>query len=787
MNVGNKSQKRRYKEKMRLFSLAFLCGILIFQQFSYLLSLKWIIVNIGFCIFIWIIAKKFSKYIFLFRLLIGILLGLSWCLGYAHYQLSWKLPTELEGKTVLIQGQIHSLPSFSSHRVYFLFYLNQMTFANKQYPAHALIRLSWQVANPPPLSVGDQWQFSARLKKIHGLQNPNGFDYEAFAFQAGIRATGYIVKSNHNVLINSHWYHEPINRIRQRLKEKMVHALLPSQTSHWIIALALGERESISQDQWQILRNTGTNHLMAIAGLHIGLMAGFIFALVTWIWRRIPIATLILPAQQAGAIAALIMALIYSSLAGFSLPTQRACMMLTVGLIGLLARRYVMAWQAFSVALLGVLLLNPLSVLSESFWLSFVSVAFIIYGMGGRLGQEGAWWKWGRIQWVIALGLIPLGIGLFQQFSLIAFVANSIAIPWVGFLIVPLTLVGCFLLFFSAKLGGGLLLIADKLLSVLWKLLAFFAHLPWASWHWVVPQTSSVIFACLGVAILLLPAGFPGRWLGCIWLLPLIFYHPSIPKLGEAWLTVLEVGQGLAIVVQTHRHILVFDTGPRFSEEYDMGESVVTPFLYSLHAKKIDSLVISHGDNDHIGGANALKNYFTILSTQTSALSQMASFHPTACVRGDTWEWDNVNFKFLYPPMENLNLKNNSSCVLRISIGNKHILLTGDIEKLAENYLLENEVSSLPADILIVPHHGSKTSAVVSFLQQVKPKIAIFSIGYRNRYHFPHQSVIEKYQRLGTTLYDTVQNGAIQFKLSPNQTLSSPSLYRINHFHYWQA
>jgi competence protein ComEC len=756
---------------MRTWTLAFLIGILLLQQFTFLPSQHWVIIGIasGF-----LLEYFFGKKFLTIRLLSAVLFGFVWSLWYAHAILAWSLPKNLEGQTIQISGYIAAIPNQSAHRTAFLFKLKKI----QAHPVNAFIKLSWQNA-PIKLHAGEQWQFKVRLKRIHGLMNPGGFDYEAWAFQEGIRASGYIVASGENQLLSHHWYHYSLHQLRQKLLEKIEMNLPLSNTSAWISALALGERQNISAEKWEVLRKTGTNHLMAIAGLHIGFMAGFIFFLVEWSWCRIPPFTLRFPAQYAGALGALGIALIYSAMAGFSIPTQRACIMLSIVLVMLLMRRVSIAWHSWCMAMLCVLVLNPLSVLTESFWLSFGSVALIIYGVSSRLRPKGLWWKLGRIQWVIALGLIPLSIWLFQESSIISFIANSIAIPWVGFIIVPLTLAGCVLLLFSIKLGTFVLILADKMLALLWLVLSYLAHISWAAWHQVIPQPGILLVACIGVVILLLPAGFPGRFFGIVWFLPLIFYHYPTPKAGEVWFTLLDVGQGLSAVLQTKNHVVVFDAGPKLSEDYDMGESVVTPFLRSLGVKKIDLLIISHGDNDHVGGAGALFKHFKVLATQTSDPSKLLPITSQFCLQGQTWEWDKVNFSFLYPSADTLNLNNDSSCVLRVTDEKqKHFLLTGDIEKFAENYLLQTEFDNLTADVLVAPHHGSKTSAVNAFVDKVNPHYVFFPVGYRNRYHFPSTNVLEKYAKLNTQSFSTVEGGAIQ-------VVKTPVLYRLTQGHYW--
>lgn len=758
---------------MIVFSLLFLIGDLLLQQFKKLPNEGWVIVILLFSLLLFFPRNKSLKK------LAALALGFAWTLFYAHDELSWVLPDALQGKTVIATGYIASIPNTAAQNTVFLFSLKKI---NNQ-SASGLVKLSWRYPQQK-LFVGDKWQFAIRMKKIHGLMNPGGFDYEAWAFQEGIKAQGYIVGNNDNQIISHHWYHDPVNRIRQSLKEKIVALLPQTETSPWITALAVGERQNISQENWEVLRNTGTNHLMAIAGLHIGFMSGMMYFIASFISRRIPRFPLKIPAQHVGSIAALLMALIYSALSGFNIPAERASIMISIFLIVSLLRRKMPAWHTWSIAVLIVLILNPLCVLSDSFWLSFGSVALIIYGVSGRLHPTGLWWKWGRIQWVIAVGLIPLSIALFQQISLIAFVANSIAIPWVACIIVPLSLLGCFCLLFSMKLSAIIFILADKNLALLWKVLAWFSHLPWATWYQFVPSIGIVILACAGVILLLLPKGFPGRWFGLIWLLPLFLYRPSLPKVGEVWFTLFDVGQGLAALVETNQHILIFDTGARLSDNYDMGESVIIPYLHVIHANAIDMMVISHSDNDHIGGSFAILKQIPVKEIKTSVPEFFSKEKASFCLQNQSWNWDGVEFKFLSPTQDKLDRDDNSSCVLKISTTSQSILLTGDIEKQAEKDLVINESPTLKSTILVAPHHGSKSSAEESFLTAVDPEYVLFPVGYRNRYHFPNALVVARYHALGAKEFDTVNDGAIQFKLFAN-TVSSPELYRLNHWHYW--
>ncbi len=764
---------------MVLFSLFFLMGILILQLWT-----RWpgneVWVIVGIMVAFLFLFKKNQRY---FKYVIPFLLGFVYAGRYASNQLQWTLPPGYEGKPLEIVGIIDSLPHSKPQQTSFKFFIKKIQFENKIEPVHAIVQLSWKTS-AQNLQVGDEWCFTVYLKKIKGLMNPGSFNFETQSFQEGVRATGNIV-TTHTQFRNSHWYHHPLDRVRQHMKNLIQENLPKSSTSSWITALAIGEREGISQEAWEVLKNTGTNHLIAIAGLHIGLMSALIFSVITWLWRRLPRFMLILPAPHAGAIAALILALVYSAMAGFSIPTQRACIMLSLFLLTFLFRRKILAWQFFSLALFFVLFFNPLCVLTASFWLSFTTIAFIIYGVRGRLAPVGFWWKHGRTQWVITLGLIPLGIGFFQQCSWISFIANSIAIPCMGFLVLPLTLLGCFFVLFSEKAGCSLFFLADKILSVLWILLTYLSHLSWSTWYQVIPGTAFILCAFAGMIILLLPLGFPGRWLGVIGLLPLLLYKPAVPAIGDVWLTVLDVGQGLSIVIQTHRHLLVFDTGARMSERSDMGENVVVPFLHTLAATHIDRLVISHGDNDHIGGSAAVLKQFPTYLVQSSVPQQFINVPASLCLRGEKWEWDQVKFEFLYPTIDRLGLNNDSSCVLRVTSGIHHVLLTGDIEKIAENDLTQYLADELSADILVAPHHGSATSAVDAFINDVHPRIVLISTGYRNHYHFPNPKVVQKYHEMGAETFNTAETGAIHLEIS--KQISAPSLYRVNHHHYWSS
>lgn len=760
---------------MFLFALSFLCGDVFLQNFStlpgkILIYFFWI----ALFVFFFFYSKKY------FYILIGLLLGFSYTAWYAQSILSSTLPKEMEGRTIRVGGTIASLPIVENQQISFIFALKNLEFKNQSIPIKINARLTWH--NPPlPLKVGDQWQLTVRLKQIHSTQSPGSFDYEAWALQKNIRASGSVLVKMDNHYLQHTPYHYLLDQWRQKWLEKLKSILPQSPTSPWLLALILGERTGIPAADWQVLRKTGTNHLMAIAGLHIGLIAGFVYCIINFIWRRIPILMHYFTAQEASAFVSLFIAIFYSALAGFSLPTERAVIMLTVFVVMMVLRRPVHHWYSWSFALLIVLMMNPLSVLAESFWLSFATIALIIYGMSNRLSPKGLWWHYGRVQYVIGIGLIPLTLFFFQEASLISLFVNAIAIPWLGFFILPFCLLAAFFLFLTPMLSHWCLVIADKSLSMLWVVLTWCSHLSFASWHIAFPNFTIFFITMMAFLFILLPAGCSLRWLACIWFLPIVLYQPPLLKPGEIKLSLLDVGQGLSVLVQTKTHALIYDAGPKYLNR-DSGEDILLPFLRLQHLPRIDMLVISHGDNDHIGGAASVLHAFTVKSIYTSVPEKLSLSH--FCLAGSHWEWDGVHFSFLYPSLQQLQQGNNSSCVLSIRNSKERILLTGDIEKEAENELVKNNSKELPATILVAPHHGSKTSVVPEFVRAVHPEIVLYATAYHNRYHFPHETVVKAYHLFGAQQFNTAETGTMQLSLKQDEARVI-EWYRASHKRYW--
>jgi competence protein ComEC len=369
------------------------------------------------------------------------------------------------------------------------------------------------------------------------------------------------------------------------------------------------------------------------------------------------------------------------------------------------------------------------------------------------------------VQWVCFLGLLPITLLYFQQISLVMFFANALAIPWVGFVIVPLCFLASVMMLIHPILAYVLFSLVGYLFWPLWKILTWMGALPYATWHHIMLSPLIFVSSMLAVILFLAPRGWPARYLGFIFVLPLFFCSPEKPRAGEVWLTVLDVGQGLATVIQTRDHTLVYDAGPKTYGGFDSGESVVLPYLRRIRLKRLDMMIISHTDNDHLGGASAIALAIPTLAILTSNPTKLSAFSAKNCAEGQEWNWDGVAFRMLNPPENEAYLGNNSSCVLQIRAGNQAILLPGDIEKAAEERLVGAYGYTLKSTVLVAPHHGSKTSSSEVFLAAVQPLDVIAANGFYNQFKFPSRLVLARYAAFHAKLHDTATQGAIQVRI----------------------
>lgn len=714
-----------------------------------------------------------------------LVIGFFWAAWRAELALSPQLPRELEAQTILVEGTVLDMPTRSASGILRLQLLVERMDAGSGWQDFQVrARLGWYETTQQP-GTGERWQLAVRLKRPHGFANPGGFDYERWLFQQRIRATGYVREDARNRKL-AEARPALINAIRTRLQLTMEHLQADRPTVAMIRALTIGDRSAISTADWNVLRNSGTSHLMAISGLHISLAAGLVFWLVRRLWAHAGRLAEVIPARKVAAVTAVAGALLYAMLAGFGIPARRAVVMVTVVMLAVIFNRRSSLGPALCLAAIATLLLDPLSVLSAGWWLSFWAVALIAYLATGRHGRQGVAGRWVYMHVLLALGMLPILLVFFQSASLIAPLANVIAVPWVGMLVVPLALLGSLLSFLHTATGEFLLLLAAGLLEPVWLWLEWLASAPFSTWQQHQPSLWTLLPGVPGLALLLLPRGIPGRWLGLLLLLPIILVQPERPGPGEVYMTLLDVGQGLATVVQTQRHTLVYDAGPRFSEAFDTGAAVVVPFLRARGIRSIDTLVVSHGDNDHIGGAASLLAAYQVgrvISSVPGKIPQVAAAH---CRRGQQWEWDGVVFRMLHPETATGQPGNNTSCVLKIDIRNgQGILLTGDIERETETRLLREQEDALAAAVLVVPHHGSNTSSTPEFVAQVGPEVALFPAGYLNRYRFPKQAVVERYESSGADWYQTGLAGAVAVRLGGARREPEISIYREQARRYW--
>jgi len=765
---------------MRAFTMGFLIGVsLIFvialRPSFYVLFLSGIPVVLA----VFYKVMRRGTFFWWVKVLLGCCLGASWLVVYLNSVMPKPFPHALESKQLVITGRIASIPKHKAHFSSFLF----SSAINHQ---KRKIRLSWYGWRPP-LMAGQCWRLTVKLKRIHGLRNPAGFDYDRWAFSQGISASGYVVAHSRHQKVSCHHTGFSMLYLRNNLANKMQALLVDNPALPFILALTIGDKHLITQKDWRVFQATGTSHLAAISGLHIGFVAALIFFLVKIIWRFFPRLCLLIPAQQGAALMSLLAALLYSALAGFATPTQRALTMLAIGLTALFCKRILAPWHAFMLAILIVLLINPLSILTMSFWLSFSAVGVILYGLTGRAFLGSKFKQMIKMQWVVGIGLVPLSLLFFYKASLVAFIANVIAIPWVSFIVVPSSLLGVVFLYISHHAAYALLTFAACNMQLLWHVLIYFSQSHFALFHIYFSGASSFVAVSLAVLLCLSPKGFPCKYLSIVLLLPLFVPMTfSLPP-NQLKLVVFDVGEGLSVLVQKGRYVLLYDTGAHYADQASVATSSVIPYLKKEGITTIDAVMISHFDNDHVGGLNDILKAFKVKHLYTPPSKQykaLASWQ--RCQKGLHWQWGTATFNTLFPKKHEPSKKrNNLSCVLMVHFGVHAIILPGDIEKSAEHALVAQEGHHLKADVLIVPHHGSATSSSWRFLQAVHPKVAIISSGYRNRFHFPSQKVLARYRLLGAHVYNTASAGMVKLILNATQSRFRVDSYVLTHAHLW--
>ena len=776
---------------MRLSILSFAAGIFILQMQGALPSASILaVLVIAGIVGVFAISRNPSRFSRLFVLLFCAALGFSWAGWRAQERLADHLPEEWEVRDIQLVGVVAQLPQLFERSERFVFDVESVLTPEAIVPRRIL--LSWyrawdnnekgeDEAAVHTIRPGERWRFTVRLRRPHGNANPHGYDYEAWLLERGLRATGS-VRAREEMGRLEEFVMRPqyaLERLRGILRERFLAELPQAPYVGILAALAIGDQRAIPTAQWETFRRTGITHLVSISGLHVTMVGALMALLVNGVWRRSERLALRLPAQKAAIAVGWLSAMAYALLAGFEVPAQRTAFMLSVLAISLWSGKNLGASKTLLLALLVVLLLDPWAVLATGFWLSFGAVAVLFFVSASRSGEvshERQWsarlWQWGFSQWAVTIGGLPLLLLFFQQFSLVSPMANAVAIPVVSFVITPLALV------YALLPWPPLLHLDHWLLSQLMTLLEALAG--WPMWQQAAPAWWASLLAVLGVICLLLPRGFPARWLGICLFAPAIFFPTPRPVLDEVWVDVLDVGQGLAVLVRTAEHSLLYDAGPLYGSDADAGQRVVIPFLRAFNVRQLNKMIISHSDKDHSGGFAAIQD----LGIVERVLSSSTELGGEPCVAGQSWDWDGILFTMLSPEISDYSKRsktsNSLSCVLRIDNGRTSLLLTADIEAADERALIARTPVLLRSDVLLAPHHGSNRSSTPGFVTAVAPREVVFSAGYRNSFRHPRPEVLKRYAH--SRHWRTDRDGAIHIVLADSAKVSA---WRNDRPRYW--
>ena len=729
-----------------------------------------------------ILASRHSRW----RWLGYVLLGAAWTVWRADLALSARLPAALEGEDIVVTGAVLGLPYAQDDATRFDLAVAAAERASQSVPLSGTLRLHWYASEKtvvPDIEPCSRWRLHVRLKRPRGLIDPGAFDFERYALAEGINATGYVREDTLNAATGERAF--CVEHLRRRISQGIADTLGPGPQSDVLRALAFGDQRAMDEHEWNVARATGIPHLIAISGLHIALFAGFGVLLVRGLWKLAPRLTLRWPAPLIEALASIAFALGYAAISGLGLPTRRALVMIGMLLAANLVRRARAPVHGLAFAVIALLAFDPLCVLSAGFWLSFVGVAWLMFCLGGR-GERRSWWReMIGAQGVASLGLLPLTIWFFGQSSLIGPLANLIAVPVVCFLILPFGVAGALLQLVVPALGAPLLTLAGYAMLALWGLLEQMADWPGALWYFPEPSAWAFALAMLGAAWLLLPRGMPARGLGFVLFLPLLVPVRHVLADGEFEALTLDVGQGLSVVVRTRDHTLVYDAGARFPSGFDLGEAAVVPALHAIGITRLDKLIVSHGDNDHAGGAAAVLAAFPHAAVSGGEPERL-HVAATQCLAGEAWDWNGVSFRIVHPQAPLSERNNDRCCVLDVRSGDSELVLTGDVTTAVEPGIAAALAPVARQLVLQVPHHGSKTSSSDMLLDGLKPMLALVSAGYRNPFHHPHPDVVMRYATHGIAMLNTSQSGFVELRFSAAEAPRIIERGRIDRHPYWR-
>jgi competence protein ComEC len=752
------------------------------------------------------------------------LLGFAYAAGCAQQRLADELAFADEGRDIEVTGVIATLPSRIERGVRFTFQVERAEPASVHVPA--LIALAWY-QSPEGVRPAQRWRMTVKLHRPHGTYNPAGFDSELWMLEQGVRASGYVRDGAGHAppacLQDRVWQFNPlVDRAREELRARLERLLQGRRHGPVIIALVMGDQGLIAQSDWTLFNRTGISHLVSISGLHITMIAGLVALAAGALWRRSRRLLAVAPVQTVRAAAGAMGALGYCLLAGWGVPAQRTFVMLATVALALVLRLQLGAATVLATAAAVVCLWDPWAVTATGFWLSFGAVASIFLVCHGRVaaprpagGAPGAPRRpgggplqgWGapiahllgeaaRIQAAVTIALVPLTLVLFQQVSLISPAANAIAIPAVSYLVTPLALLGALLLCLGAPLEPLAQLLlhgSEALFGMLAAALAWLVQLPGAWLGFAAPPAWAVAVAAGGILWLLAPAGWPLRWVGAAWLVPVFVMPPERPGSAGLWVTALDVGQGMALVLETAQDTLVFDTGPRVSDDADAGARVIVPYLRARGIDRVALLVVSHLDADHSGGARSLIGAIAVERVLTSIGPQEPPLQGARavqrCEAGQRSAVGALQLTVLSPPAalyeQPRATTNSRSCVVLAELGSIRVLLTGDVPARQEAAIVAATAPpGLQAQLMVAPHHGSRTSSSEALIAAVRPRWASVQAGYRSRFGHPHAQVLARYAQHGVQVVRSDWSGAARWRFGADGSAALEQ-WRLDHPRYW--
>lgn len=713
--------------------------------------------------------------------------GCAWSAQRAQWRLADELALAAEGRDLQVLGTIAGLPEMRPGSVVFRFDVER---ADRAVPTH--LRLTWYERTAaegvlPALAAGQRWRLTVRLKRPHGRANPGGGDAEGRLLQQGVRATGYVRGMPGAELLEPRaaGVGASLGRIREALRARFGEALGDAPWRGMLVAITLGDQAAVPDEHWGLFRRLGIVHLAVVSGLHVTMVAGLAGLAAAALWRRTRLA-LRWPTPKLAIVAGLLAGWLFAALAGMGLPLQRSVLMLSALAAAMLADRAIARGRMLAGALAVVLVFDPWAVLAPGFWLSFLAVAILLLNVsrGGGERRSTAWLGVVRAQWMINLAMIPALLLFFQEFSLIAPLANLVAIPVVSFVVLP----AC-LLFAVVPLAP---LVQFAHLATEWLMLplGWLAGLEASVWRQAAPPAVMLAGALVACLWCVLPRGTPGRAGAALALVPVLLYAPPRPPEGDYEVVLLDVGQGLAAHVRTARHDLLFDTGPAWPGG-DAGEASVLPYLRASGVRRLDQLVVSHADADHAGGTVSIATEIDpgeLVSHRDATLPQLGSRRWASCSERAGWSWDGVAFEWLnlatlHPDWSGLD-DNERSCVLRIEGRGGRALLTADIGRASERRLIAGGGEGLAAELVVAPHHGSRSSSSEAFVAATGAAAVLFSVGHRSPFGHPHPVVLERWRAAGAAVLRTDLDGAIRARFDQRgMTLASERALRPRYWH----